>query len=100
MAFSVGFCEKSRTQISPESPGQRLGIFSCVRTERANVFCINTPILLPGIDNWKKGKYTIHYILRKARSEEKRTMVYKWNVTLPKLSGDKPRRAYIWLPED
>ena len=27
-------------------------------------------------------------------------MVYKWNVTLPKLSGDKPRRAYIWLPED
>ena len=27
-------------------------------------------------------------------------MVNKWNVTLPKLSGDKPRRAYIWLPED
>ena len=27
-------------------------------------------------------------------------MVYKWNVTLPKLSGDTPRRAYIWLPED
>lgn len=27
-------------------------------------------------------------------------MVYKWNVTIPKLSGDKPRRAYIWLPED
>ena len=27
-------------------------------------------------------------------------MVYKWNVTIPKLSGDTPRRAYIWLPED
>ena len=27
-------------------------------------------------------------------------MVYKWTVTIPKLSGDTPRRAYIWLPED
>ena len=27
-------------------------------------------------------------------------MVYKWNVTIPKLSGDTPRRTYIWLPED
>ena len=27
-------------------------------------------------------------------------MVKKWNVTIPTLSGDKPRRAYIWLPED
>ena len=27
-------------------------------------------------------------------------MVYQWNVTIPKLSGDTPRRAYIWLPED
>ena len=27
-------------------------------------------------------------------------MVKKWNVTIPKLSGDTPRRAYIWLPED
>lgn len=26
-------------------------------------------------------------------------MVKKWNVTIPKLSGDQPRRAYIWLPE-
>jgi len=26
-------------------------------------------------------------------------MVKKWNVTIPKLSGDKPRRAYICLPE-
>ena len=26
-------------------------------------------------------------------------MVIKWNVTIPKLSGDKPRRAYIYLPE-
>jgi len=25
-------------------------------------------------------------------------MVIKWNVTIPKLSGDKPRRAYIYLP--
>ena len=27
-------------------------------------------------------------------------MVYKWDVTIPKLSGDSPRRAYLWLPED
>ena len=27
-------------------------------------------------------------------------MVKKWDVTIPKLSGDKTRRAYIWLPED
>ncbi len=27
-------------------------------------------------------------------------MVTKWNVTIPKLSGDKARRAYICLPED
>ncbi len=26
-------------------------------------------------------------------------MVKKWNVTIPKLSGDKPRRAYLCLPE-
>ena len=25
-------------------------------------------------------------------------MVTKWNVVIPKLSGDKPRRAYIYLP--
>lgn len=25
-------------------------------------------------------------------------MVYKWNVTIPQLSGDMTRRAYIWLP--
>ena len=25
-------------------------------------------------------------------------MVYKWNVTIPKLSGEKTRRAYIYLP--
>ena len=27
-------------------------------------------------------------------------MVKKWNVTIPKLSGDRTRRAYIWLPDD
>lgn len=26
-------------------------------------------------------------------------MVRKWEVTIPKLSGDEPRRAYIYLPE-
>lgn len=26
-------------------------------------------------------------------------MVKKWNVVIPKLSGEKPRRAYVWLPE-
>lgn len=26
-------------------------------------------------------------------------MVYKWNVTLPKLTGQEPRRAYVYLPE-
>ncbi len=26
-------------------------------------------------------------------------MVKKWNVTIPKLSGDTPRRAYIYLPD-
>ena len=26
-------------------------------------------------------------------------MLKKWNVTIPKLSGDTPRRAYICLPE-
>ena len=27
-------------------------------------------------------------------------MVIKWNVTIPALSGNTPRRAYIYLPED
>ena len=27
-------------------------------------------------------------------------MVYKWNVTLPKLTGRKKRKAYIYLPDD
>ena len=27
-------------------------------------------------------------------------MVIKWNITIPALSGDTPRRAYVWLPED
>lgn len=26
-------------------------------------------------------------------------MLKKWNVTIPKLSGEKERKAYIWLPE-
>jgi len=26
-------------------------------------------------------------------------MVKKWNVTIPQLSGEKMRRAYIWLPD-
>ena len=26
-------------------------------------------------------------------------MIKKWNVTIPKLSGDKERRAYIYLPD-
>lgn len=26
-------------------------------------------------------------------------MVYKWNITIPKLSGEKERRAYIYLPD-
>lgn len=26
-------------------------------------------------------------------------MVKKWNITIPKLSGDTPRRAYIYLPD-
>lgn len=26
-------------------------------------------------------------------------MVIKWDVTIPKLSGDKPRKAYIYLPQ-
>ena len=26
-------------------------------------------------------------------------MVIKWDVTIPRLSGDTPRRAYIYLPE-
>ena len=27
-------------------------------------------------------------------------MIKTWNVTIPELSGDKPRKAYIWLPDD
>ena len=27
-------------------------------------------------------------------------MIHTWNVTIPKLSGDHPRKAYIWLPDD
>ena len=27
-------------------------------------------------------------------------MIYKWNVTIPALSGDTPRRGYVYLPED
>ncbi len=26
-------------------------------------------------------------------------MLIKWNVTIPKLSGSSPRRAFIWLPD-
>ncbi len=26
-------------------------------------------------------------------------MLIKWNVTIPRLSGNTPRRAFIWLPE-
>ena len=26
-------------------------------------------------------------------------MVTKWEVTIPKLSGEKPRRVYVCLPE-
>ena len=26
-------------------------------------------------------------------------MVKKWNVVIPKLSGEKPRRAYVYLPD-
>ena len=31
--------------------------------------------------------------------EESPNMLKKWNVTIPRLSGDKPRRAYIYLPD-
>lgn len=27
-------------------------------------------------------------------------MLKKWNVTIPPLSGDVPRKAYVWLPDD
>ena len=27
-------------------------------------------------------------------------MLIKWNVTIPKLSGNTPRKAYVWLPDD
>ena len=27
-------------------------------------------------------------------------MLIKWNVTIPKLSGNTPRRTYVWLPDD
>ena len=27
-------------------------------------------------------------------------MLIKWNVTIPKLSGNNPRKAYVWLPDD
>lgn len=27
-------------------------------------------------------------------------MLIKWNVTIPKLSGNRSRKAYIWLPDD
>ena len=27
-------------------------------------------------------------------------MVKKWDVTIPKLSGETPRKAYIYLPDD
>ena len=27
-------------------------------------------------------------------------MVHTWELTIPKLSGDKTRRGYVWLPED
>lgn len=27
-------------------------------------------------------------------------MLIKWNVTIPKLSGTQPRRAFVWLPDD
>ena len=27
-------------------------------------------------------------------------MLIKWNVTIPRLSGDTPRHTYVWLPDD
>ena len=32
-------------------------------------------------------------------TEELRTMLKKWDVTIPALTGDVPRKAYIYLPE-
>ena len=26
-------------------------------------------------------------------------MLIKWDITIPELSGDTPRRAFVWLPE-
>ena len=31
-------------------------------------------------------------------TEELRTMLKKWDVTIPALTGDVPRKAYIYLP--
>ena len=27
-------------------------------------------------------------------------MIISWEITIPALSGDEPRRAYVYLPED
>ena len=27
-------------------------------------------------------------------------MIVSWDITVPPLSGDEPRRAYVYLPED
>ena len=27
-------------------------------------------------------------------------MILTWNVTIPALSGDKSRKAFVWLPDD
>lgn len=34
------------------------------------------------------------------RTKDARELVHKWHVTIPELTGKKPRKAYIYLPED
>ena len=51
------------------------------------------------VDNFLIPIYTIFYHLSlDSNSGGILTMLKKWNVTIPKLSGEKERKAYIYLP--
>ena len=53
------------------------------------------------IDNLYIPNYTVYYLTDIVSNIGGfQTMLIKWNVTIPKLSGNTPRKTYIWLPDD
>ncbi len=74
--------------------------FSPVCGTKPTEFWHKTPFLDMKIDNLHIPNYTVSYlayIVSFIGGFE--TMLKKWNVTIPALSGSTPRRTYIYLPD-